>query len=332
MLNYVKILSISIVIALCFLTQGLIAQETFSEWLEGFKVQAIKKGISEQTVNDAFRNVKFLEKVIGYDRKQPEFIEKTETYLSKRANKKSLERSIQAYKENKKILDKVETEFNVEKEYLLALWSIETNHGRNLGKMDIISSLATLSFDKRRRDYFSGQLFILLELLDKKTVSLDMLYGSWAGAMGNFQFMPSTLKSYGIDYNKDGRIDLKNSSEDSIASAANYLKKIGWLYNSPCKLNVEFSKDINKKLFNHSARNIKNKKSINYWINAGIKNNSLGEYSNSNLQSALVLPDGDINSPKYLVFNNYEKILKWNRSLRFGVSVCTLAEMIKNEI
>ena len=90
MLNYVKILSISIVIALCFLTQGLIAQETFSEWLEGFKVQAIKKGISEQTVNDAFRNVKFLEKVIGYDRKQPEFIEKTETYLSKRANKKSL--------------------------------------------------------------------------------------------------------------------------------------------------------------------------------------------------------------------------------------------------
>ena len=104
MLNYVKILSISIVIALCFLTQGLIAQETFSEWLEGFKVQAIKKGISEQTVNDAFRNVKFLEKVIGYDRKQPEFIEKTETYLSKRANKKSLERSIQAYKENKKIV------------------------------------------------------------------------------------------------------------------------------------------------------------------------------------------------------------------------------------
>jgi membrane-bound lytic murein transglycosylase B len=113
MLNYVKILSISIVIALCFVTQGLIAQETFSEWLEGFKVQAIKKGISEQTVNDAFRNVKFLEKVIGYDRKQPEFIEKTEIYLSKRANKKSLERSIQAYKENKKILDKVETEFNV---------------------------------------------------------------------------------------------------------------------------------------------------------------------------------------------------------------------------
>ena len=140
---------------------------------------------------------------------------------------------------------------------MLALWSIETNYGKYFGKMDIVSSLATLSFDKRRSEFFSRELLTLLKLVDDKILSKNMLFGSWAGALGNFQFMPSTILNYGIDYDNDGRIDLKRSMPDSIASAANYMNKIGWKYKNACFTQVNFNKEINKKLFNHSARNIK---------------------------------------------------------------------------
>ena len=197
--------------------------------------------------------------------------------------------------------------------------------------MDIVSSLATLSFDKRRSKFFTSELLTLLKLVDKKIIKKETLFGSWAGALGNFQFMPSSISNHAIDYDKNGYIDLKGSKPDAIASAANYISKIGWKKNSPCFDRVIFDKDVNKSFFNHSARNIKNKKKISVWKKIGIKFNKKTEDEN-NLIGALVLPDGDISSPKFIVYDNYELILKWNRSLRFGLSICTLAESIKNEI
>ena len=134
----------------------------------------------------------------------------------------------------------------MEKEILLALWGIETNFGKHVGKMDIISSLATLSFDKRRRDFFSSQLLILLRLIDDKLIDPKTLYGSWAGAYGNFQFMPSTIKSYAIDYDKNNKIELKTSLEDALASAANYINKIGWKRDQPCFFRVKLTNKIEK--------------------------------------------------------------------------------------
>ncbi|MDC0472932.1 lytic murein transglycosylase [Pelagibacteraceae bacterium] len=306
-------------------------EANFNLWLKNFKKLAEEKGISKDTVETVLIDVKFLDKVIVYDNRQPEFFEKTNLYISKRATPRALNKARIKLKENIKIFEKVEKEFSVEKEILLALWSIETNFGNNLGKMDIVSSLATLSFDKRRSEYFTNQLLILLSLVDKKIISKSMLFGSWAGALGNFQFMPSTILNHGIDYDNDGKIDLKKSKYDSIASAANYLNKIGWKYKEGCFYEVKFSKNVKKTFFNHSARNIKNRNTSNFWNTNGLifkKNNSKIKIP---YKTALVLPDGDISSPKYLVLSNYEKILNWNRSLRFALTVCTLAERIKND-
>ena len=304
----------------------------FKIWLSDFKVLAEKKGISKKTINLILKDVSYLDKVIIYDNRQPEFFEKTKLYISKRASKKSAREAKIKYLENKDIFDDIEKKFKVEKEILLALWSTETNYGKNLGKMDIVSSLATLSFDKRRSKFFTDQLLILLKLADKNIVNKEMLYGSWAGALGNFQFMPSSIMKYGIDYDKDGLIDLKKSNFDSIASAANYINKMGWVYKGECFNEVNFTKAVDKNLFNHSARNIKNKEKIKKWFKIGIVRKDNKNFNNNLEEAALVLPDGDLNSPKYLVFENYEKILKWNRSLRFALSVCTLAKAIKNEI
>ncbi len=304
------------------------SNDDFNVWLSSYKKLVLKRGISQETVDIAFKNVKFLEKVIKYDRKQPEFYEDTNTYVSKRANNLRVQKAKNLLKKNLTLFNEIEKKFSVEKEILLALWGIETNFGKHVGKMDIISSLATLSYDKRRRDFFSSQLFILLELIDDKVIDPKTLYGSWAGAYGNFQFMPSTIKSYAIDYDNNNKIELKSSLKDSLASAANYINSIGWQKGEPCFFRVNLTNEINKKYVNSSARKISNRLKISKWKRKGVTNID-GTDIKSNLKAALILPDGKPQTPAFLVFQNYEKILKWNRSLRFGISVCTLANMIK---
>ena len=300
----------------------------FETWLTSYKKNALEKGISQKTIDITFKNVKFLEQVIRFDRKQPEFFEDTITYVNKRATVSKAKKARELLKKNTHLFNEVENKFNVEKEMLLALWGIETNFGKHVGKMDIISSLATLSYDKRRRDFFSSQLLTLLKLIDKKLIDPSKLYGSWAGAYGNFQFMPSTIISYAIDYDGNNKIELKASLADSLASAANYINKIGWEKGQPCFYRVKLTKKVKKKYINSSARKISHKLKISKWIRKGVVNMD-GSELRTDLKAALILPDGKPETPTFLVFDNYEKILKWNRSLRFGISVCTLAEMIK---
>ena len=300
----------------------------FETWLISYKKIALKKGISQKTIDIAFKNVKFLEQVIKYDRKQPEFFEDTVTYVSKRATDSKAKKAEKLLKKNTHLFSEVENKFKVEKEILLALWGIETHFGKHVGKMDIISSLATLSYDKRRRDFFSSQLLTLLRLIDKKLIDPSKLYGSWAGAYGNFQFMPSSISRYAIDYDGNNKIELKISLADSLASAANYINKIGWEKGQPCFYRVKLTKKVKKKYINLSARKISHKLKISKWKSKGVVNFD-GSELKTNLKAALILPDGKPETPTYLVFDNYEKILKWNRSLRFGISVCTLAGMIK---
>ena len=305
-----------------------LSDDDFSTWLSSYKKYALKKGVSQETIDLAFENVRFLENVIKYDRKQPEFYEDTITYVNKRANIIRVKNAKKLLINNKVLFNEVENKFSVEKEILLALWGIETNFGKHVGKMDIISSLATLSFDKRRRDFFSSQLLTLLKLIDDKLLDPKTLYGSWAGAYGNFQFMPSTISRYAIDYDKNNKIELKTSLEDSLASAANYINQIGWKKSQPCFYRVKLTTEINDKYINSSARNISNRLKIKKWKQKGLINFD-GSNLKTNLKAALIIPDGKPETPAYLVFENYEKILQWNRSLRFGISVCTLANMIK---
>ena len=302
-------------------------KHNFDVWLADFKKKAIEKeGISSATVNKAFSKVKFLKQLLIYDKRQPEFIEKTETYIGKRVNKKRVLKAKSLLLENKNLLSRIEKDFGVPKEYLVALWGIETSFGRHRGKVDIISALATLSFDKRRSAYFSKELITILRLIDKKKVKLENLYGSWAGAHGNFQFMPSSINNYAIDYDKDGQIDLVNSLEDSFASAANYLKTIGWNEKISWGYRAISADKIDNSLVTIDARKLKKTLSKNDLINnkISIKNNKKvkGNYK-------LIRPDGK-DGPIFLVTTNYEKLLNWNRSLRFAITVGLFADLLKN--
>ena len=324
----------SLFLYLVFFT-NVFANQDFNHWLKKFQTTAIESGISKKVVNEIMSNAKFLPKVIEYDRYQPEFYEDTFTYIKKRSSNRKIKAGVKLYNQEKITIKKIENEFQVEKELLLALMGIETNFGKYLGKMDIVSSLATLSYDERRSAFFTEELLILLKLVDNNIINKDILYGSWAGAFGNFQFMPRTIRNYAIDYNKNKTIELKDT-EDSFASAANYLKMIGWKKNQPCFFKIDLKDNTPKKYLNSSARNIKNKKSVSFFKKY-IKN--LDDLKiQGNLKAAIIIPDKDIIpgaetlSPAYIVFENYEKILNWNRSLRFALAVCTLKESFNNEI
>jgi membrane-bound lytic murein transglycosylase B len=311
-------------------------QIDFQKWKKNFKKIALKNNISETTFDIVMAKVKFLPDVIKYDRYQPEFYEDTKTYISKRTSKKKVSKGIDFYKDNLKLINTIETKYKIEKELLLALMGIETNFGTYVGKMDILSSLATLSYDKRRSDFFSNELLILLGLIDKEQIDYKTLYGSWAGAFGFFQFMPSTMKNYAIDYDKNDYIDLKNNN-DAYASAANYLSKIGWKDDQPCFYKINLLKDIPKKYLNVSAKNLHDKKKLKYFRKY-ISNNQNLDKKFDNLTASIITPDKDIIpdaenlNPAYIVFNNYEIILKWNRSLRFSLAVCTLKDKFNDEL
>ena len=327
-----KIKILFIFFLVLFASPVLCEEQSFENWLVDFKKYALKNKISEETFVKAMSHVVFLPKVIKYDRFQPEFYEDTKTYISKRTTKQKVKKGAKLYNDNKVFINSIDIKFSIEKDLLLSLMGIETNFGTYVGKMDILSSLATLSYDKRRRDFFTNELITILQLVERGVIDHNILYGSWAGAFGFFQFMPTTINNYAIDYDRNKIIELK-SIEDSFSSAANYLNKIGWRKNQPCFIEVTLLDTTPNKLLNTSAKKINNKKKFKYLKKFIVNNN---DDIDDNLIGAIITPDKDIvpNSknlkPAYIVFENYEKILQWNRSLRFGLAVCTLKEKFKN--
>ena len=327
----IKLIIITLVI---IINSTILIADDFNDWKIKFKKRAINEGVSKSTVDSLIDNTKFLSDVIKYDRYQPEFYEDTKTYISKRTSSKKVKLGKIILNKESNIINKVSSEYRVDKNLLLALMGIETNFGNYLGKMDIVSSLATLSYDQRRSEFFTKELITLLKLVDSNIIDPSTLFGSWAGAFGNFQFMPSTIKNHAIDYNNDGSIDLKNI-EDSFASAANYLSNLGWDDNTPCFYKIDLNENIPDKFLNTSAKKIKNERKVKNLKNY-IKNSAfLDNYDN--LTAAIVTPDAEIVEnanklkPAYIIFNNYKLILKWNRSLRFSLAVCTLKKSFENE-
>ena len=332
-----KLINYILIFIILSLTPSLADNQTdFLTWKKNFKKIALQNDISEKTFDKVMANVKFLPNVIKYDRYQPEFYEDTKTYISKRTSSKKVSKGLNFYKKNSNLINIIEDEYNIKKELLLALMGIETNFGTYVGKMDILSSLSTLSFDQRRSEFFSNELIILLKLIEDNQIDYKTLYGSWAGAFGYFQFMPSTMKNYAIDYDKNSYIDLKDNN-DAYASAANYLSKIGWKDDQPCFYKINLSNEVPKKYLNVSAKKLHDKKKLKY-LRKYITNDDILDRRFNNLTAALITPDKDIIpdaenlSPAYIVFSNYEIILKWNRSLRFSLAVCTLKDKFKNEL
>ena len=331
-----KLIKFFFLIYFTFTFNGFAENIEFLNWKKKFKILALKNNISENTFDKVFKNVRFLPKVIEYDRYQPEFYEDTKTYISKRSSKNKVKNGRNFYSQNKKLILDVEKKYKIEKELLLALMGIETNFGKYVGKMDILSSLATLSFDKRRSEFFTKELLTLLKLIDDNQVNFETLYGSWAGAFGFFQFMPSTINGYAIDYDKNDYLDLKNNN-DAFASAANYLNKMGWNKDTHCFYKIKLSEDIPEKYLNTSAKKIINKKKLKFFKKFIINKNKFIDIDENEIV-AIITPDktivdnSDKLNPAYVIFDNYEIILRWNRSLRFALAVCSLKENFRNEL
>jgi membrane-bound lytic murein transglycosylase B len=215
-----------------------VPDQAFQKWLTEFKQDALTKGISQQTLNEAFASTEPIDRVIELDRKQPESTLTLEEYLQKVVSAGRIRRGKELYNEHRAVLDKISAEYGVPGNYIVALWGIETSYGDNTGGFSVVDSLATLAYDGRRSEYFRSELINALKIIDADHIEAYDMDGSWAGAMGQCQFMPSSFLSYAVDYNHDGKRDIWNTQEDVFASIANYLHSSGWNNDEENNFNV----------------------------------------------------------------------------------------------
>jgi membrane-bound lytic murein transglycosylase B len=302
-------------------TQGSSNTHSFTQFLSDIRSQATKLGISQATLNGAFNDLTPNPKVLEYDRNQAEFNLNFWHYLNSRVSQNRRDKGVIKLQQYQQFLQENYKKYGVPSQIIVAFWGLETNYGKNVGKMNLIRSLATLSFDKRRSQFFTRELLTLLKLIDEKKLPLNA-QGSWAGAMGSMQFMPTNVAVYAIDANIDGKIDLWHTQADIFASAAHFLKKIGWHSGERWGREVKIPKT-----FDHQLANLNTKKTVNEWQVLGIRTVSNNNLPNSNMRASLILPMG-YNGPAFLVYRNFRAILRWNRSILYALSVGHLSDRL----
>jgi membrane-bound lytic murein transglycosylase B len=292
----------------------------FPAWLAEFRLEAQAQGISQATLDAALGDVQPLLQVLELDRRQPEFVDTFRNYLDKRVSPQRLERGMAALTDLKPLLDEVEAKYGVPASILVAFWGLETNYGGFLGNHAIPAALATLAFDTRRSDFFRRELLQALRLIDAGHVTAENMKGSWAGAMGQVQFMPSTYMHYAVDGDGDGRKDLWNSLPDAFHSAAHYLRDIGWQAGQTWGREVRLPAD-----FDSEQAGQKVKRRVRDWAALGVTKADGSPLPTSTLTGAIVLPQGHA-GPAFLVYRNFEVIMAWNRSLNYALAVGHLAD------
>lgn len=299
--------------------------ELFNQWVVEFKKMANEKhGIENEILDEAFKDIKFNAKVIKLDRNQPEFKKDFTTYYNNFATKKKIEEGKNLLIKHDELLKAVQKKYNVQPQIIVAFWGKETDFGRNMGKSSVISVLATLAFDGRRSKMFTSELINAFKIIQSGKIDLEDFKGSWAGAFGNFQFMPSTFLSYAVDGNGDGKIDLRGSLEDSFYSAANYLSKMGWNSGYKWGRRVSFDKKNQKILEELKSPNWKN---LEYFSEIGVKTFEGNPLPKNNIKAKLVAPMG-VDGQVFLVYENFKYIMKWNASTNYALSIGLFADEI----
>ena len=298
--------------------------QSFENWKSELRDEALSRGISAQSFDTAFAGVAPIERVIELDRSQPEFTLTLETYLNKVVSATRVKKARQKLVEHRAILKEVSQKFGVQPRFIVALWGIETNFGQHTGGFSVIAALSTLAYDGRRSAYFRKELLNALQIIEDGHIKSADMKGSWAGAMGQSQFMPSSFLSYAYDYNGDGRRDIWGTQQDVFASIANYLGSVGWRDDMTWGRQVSVPDNVDGKKLSEA----KTRKSMEEWRALGIKNSDGGALPKRNLTSRLVVPSRS-GGQAYLAYANYDNILKWNRSNYFAIAVGTLADMIE---
>jgi membrane-bound lytic murein transglycosylase B len=294
-------------------------QEDFSQWLSALRAEALSAGISAATFDQAMGTYRPLEKIIKLDRSQPEFTQTVESYMRKRVTPGQLNNGRKQLKTYPTWLGRVE-DYGVPRRYLVALWGIETNYGRLTGDIPVVQALLTLAYDGRRGAYFRGELLDALKILEQHPVLHSRMKGSWAGAMGQCQFMPSSYRRFAVDADGSGVADIWGTVPDVLASAANYLKESGWKSGQRWGRPVLLPEQFDPELFGLDKR-----LSLEEWSEKGLYCQDGQALPGAAMAASLIRPDGP-GSQAYLVYDNFRVILKWNRSVAFGLAVGTLAD------
>ena len=305
-------------------TSAVHAQSDFDSWLADFRQEAAAKGISSATLDAALTGLMPTERVIELDRRQPEFMQTFADYLGRRVTVYRVTRGQALLQEHAALLAEVEQKYGVPSNVLVAFWGLETNFGTTLGNLNIPASLATLAFDGRRSSFFRSQLLDALHIIDAGHISAIDMNGSWAGAMGHMQFMPSTFRAYAVDGDGDNRINVWQSLPDAMHSAAHYLKRAGWRAKEPVALEVRLPEgfDWRQARMTHSLP-------VAEWAALGVLKADATLLPEAAGTAAIVLPQG-WQGPAFMVFDNFDVVMRWNRSVNYALSVAQLAQQFEN--
>lgn len=299
-----------------------VAAESFDACLDRLQALAVAEGVSVATVEAVVPSLAYRERVIELDRAQPEVQQSFSAYLSSRVNTRRVALGRWVLLQNAELLEELTRRHGVPGRYLVALWGMETDFGRYLGSMPTLDSLATLACDPRRADFFSRELVTALKLIDRDGLSPERMRGSWAGAMGHLQFMPTTWEAHAVDGDGSGDIDLWNSTADALASAAAYLQSLGWQSGERWGREVRLPED-----FDYLHTGIEQTRSVNQWRELGVMASNGNALPRSDLEAALLVPMGRT-GPAFLVYDNFRVLMEWNRSKSYALAVGYLADRI----
>lgn len=307
---------------------------SFQTWIEGVRTEALARGISQRTVDEALASVEHLDIVVQRDRTQAEMTLNLDRYLKRRLTSRLVKTARKAYAEQKPLLARVERQFGVPGPVVVAIWGLESHFGRFTGIRPTVAALATLSFEGRRTEMFREELFAALKILDQGDVTLAQLRGSWAGTLGQPQFMPSVYLTDAVDFDADGRRDIWSSAPDVLASIANYLKTRGWVAGQRWGREVTMSDRVASRVASEvplrfagacrAVREMSEARPLRTWASLGVRLKSGGPLPKDDMNASLIRVD----RRTFLIYANYEALLAYNCANTYALSVALLADRI----
>lgn len=299
------------------------SESDFNAYVKSLKNEALEQGFSSTLLDRAFNDITFRPTAVKADKNQPEKKITLDDYIVSRVPDWKAEQAVQKYLSNKALLDKIGEEYGVQPRFIVALWGNESNFGKIQGSYSVLSALASLAYEGRREALFKKNFFAALTILDQGHIPIDSFKGSWAGAMGQTQFMPLSFLTYAVDYDGDGKKDIWGTPADVFASIANYLSSEGWDDSGTWGRQVRLTQDVPI-----SGLSKTNMRPLSYWQEQGVRRFDGSDLPKVDVEASLIMPDGETGRI-YLVYNNFHTLMKWNRSSYFGVSVGYLSERIK---
>ncbi len=307
---------------------SLAPQQSFSEWRAGLRMQALSEGITPLLFEQAFAGLIPDPQVIAADQSQPEFSRPVWEYLDSAVSSWRVARGKALLAEHAKTLQAIETRYQIEPNILVAIWGMESSFGKQIGSKNVVRSLATLAYEGRRSDFWRSQLIAALHILQEGDISINGMLGSWAGAMGQTQFMPTTYRQYAVDFDGDGRRDIWHSSADALASTANYLRLSGWQHGLPWGLEVR----LPSRGFDYAMADGEQSKTLAQWLTLGVtlRSDEIDTQDFAQQSATLFLPSGH-QGPAYLFMDNFRSILKYNNSTSYALAIGLLSNTLQGD-